>query len=255
MEKGDKVLYKNDKKKIIYEIKEFVDEKAHIKGVNYRIYRIVPLEDLLLAKKDDIEKEEKESDKYYKNVINSGKRGKRRYLLGRILHIDGDEMYLEKCLELYKSLGVFAEGVRIDEKEMPDRIGYYLDKINPDIIVITGHDLYNQKGLKDIENYANTRYYMETVRKIRLKKSSYDCCVIAGACQSNFEALIASGADFASSPKRINVHTFDPAVLAIKVASTSFVRLVDIEEALKYIENGKDAYGGVETLGKMKLML
>lgn len=255
MNKFDKVLYKKDKKKIVYEIKDIVEEKAHIKGLNYRIFRIVLLSDLVLAKKEEIDKENIISEKYYNKIISSGKREKRKYLLGRVLHVDGDENYLEKCLELYKSLGVFAEGVRIEEKEMPNKIEYYLDKVNPDIIVITGHDLYNQKGLKEIENYANTRYYMETVRKIRVKKSSYDCCVIAGACQSNFEALIASGADFASSPKRINVHTFDPAVLAIKVASTSFVRLVDVDEALKYIENGKDAYSGVETLGKMKLML
>ena len=51
--------------------------------------------------------------------------------------------------------------------------------------------------------------------------------MIAGACQSNFEALIASGADIASSPKRINVHTFDPAVIAIKVATTSFLKTID----------------------------
>ena len=79
--------------------------------------------------------------------------------------------------------------------------------------------------------------------------------MIAGACQSNYEALIASGADIASSPKRINVHTFDPAVFAIKVATTSFLKTIDYNEIYKKIENGRNAFGGVETLGKMKLML
>ena len=40
-------------------------------------------------------------------------------------------------------------------------------KTTPDIIVITGHALYNQQGLKNIEHYTNTKYYMETVKVIR----------------------------------------------------------------------------------------
>ena len=59
---------------------------------------------------------------------------------------------------------------------MPELIGEYLDKINPDIIVITGHDLYNQQGLKNIENYTNTKYYMETVKIIRKRKSRHRVC-------------------------------------------------------------------------------
>ena len=79
--------------------------------------------------------------------------------------------------------------------------------------------------------------------------------VIAGACGSHFEALIASGANFASSPKRINTHTYDPAVAAIKVATTPINRIVNFDGILKYIENGHDALGGVETMGKMRLLL
>ena len=94
---------------------------------------------------------------------------------------------------------------------------------------------------------------MNKMEKIR-KKMNHDCVVIAGACQSNFEALIASGADYASSPKRINIHTFDPAVIAICVATTSFTSLVS-DNLFQYIENGKDAFGGVQTYGKMKLIV
>ena len=86
-------------------------------------------------------------------------------------------------------------------------------------------------------------------------KTPQDVIIIAGACGSNFEALIANGANFASSPKRINIHTYDPAVIAIKCATTSCNKTINFESVLKYIENGRSAYGGIETKGKMKLLL
>ena len=108
---------------------------------------------------------------------------------------------------------------------------------------------------RDLNNYNNTLNYIKAVRKVRQIKSRGDVVVIAGACQSNFEALIASGADFASSPKRINIHTFDPAVIAIKTATTAFNKIVNLSEALRYIEKGSEAFGGLETYGKMKLFV
>ena len=251
---NDKVIYIKDKKKIIYIIKEIFQDEAFIKGLNYRISLLVKISDLKEASLEE-ENQEKELLKKYYVLASNKERNPKKYLLGKILHIDGDKEYLDKCMELYNEIGVYAYGVFLEERKMPELIGEYLDKINPDIIVITGHDLYNQQGLKNIENYTNTKYYMETVKIIRKRKSSYECCVIAGACQSNYEALIASGADIASSPKRINVHTFDPAVFAIKVATTSFLKTIDYNEIYKKIENGRNAFGGVETLGKMKLML
>lgn len=251
---NDKVIYIKDKKKIIYIIKEIFQDEAFIKGLNYRISLFVKISDLKEASLEE-ENQEKELLKKYYVLASNKERSPKKYLLGKILHIDGDKEYLDKCMELYNEIGVYAYGVFLEERKMPELIGEYLDKINPDIIVITGHDLYNQQGLKNIENYTNTKYYMETVKVIRKRKSSYECCVIAGACQSNYEALIASGADIASSPKRINVHTFDPAVFAIKVATTSFLKTIDYNEIYKKIENGRNAFGGVETLGKMKLML
>ena len=42
---------------------------------------------------------------------------------------------------------------------------------------------------------------------------------------------------------------------AIKIATTSCNKIVDFRQITKYIENGRDAIGGVETYGKMKLLL
>lgn len=253
MQVGQCVLVKNDIKRIVYEIKSISNGIANITGVHYRICRNVDINDLEIATLADIESEKKLTEKYYYKVINQKLRQERKYILGTVLHIDGDDTYLSKCLELYSSLGVFAYGVKIKEQDMARDIGGILNQIIPSIVVITGHDSYNQKGISDLNNYTNTQNYMNAIKEIKHKDTN--CCIIAGACQSNFEALMASGANFASSPKRINIHTFDPAVIAIKVATTSFTKIVDFQEILKFIENGRDAYGGIETFGKMKMLI
>ena len=174
-------------------------------------------------------------------------------LFGRILHIDGDIEYLNSCLNLYKEVGIYAEGIYIKEENIKDKIDEIIKQTTPDIIVITGHDIYNGKGIKELSNYENTSHFINAVRVIRRRYSFNEVVIIVGACCSNFEALIASGANFASSPSRINIHTYDPAVIAITVASTSVNKDIDFKQCLKMIENGKDAFGGVETKGKMKI--
>ena len=49
--------------------------------------------------------------------------------------------------------------------------------------------------------------------------------------------MIGSGANIASSPKRLNTHTYDPAIAAIKVATTPYDARVDFKYIYKYIEN------------------
>mgnify|MGYP003779666383 FL=1 len=162
---------------------------------------------------------------------------------------------MESCLKLYKEMNVFAQGIHLTERSVKEKIVQYITEVTPDIIVVTGHDSYNQQGKADLNNYENSRNFIDTVRLIRKHYGMDEVVVIAGACASHFEALIASGANFASSPGRISTHTYDPAIVAIKVATTGFNRIVDFESIVKYIENGRAAIGGVETYGKMRLLL
>lgn len=255
----DLVTLKSDEVKCVYIVKKEIIKQNTIyyllNGLHHRIQRTEKSSNLEKATQQEIKKEEEITKKYLFGVTARKERFKRqKYVLGKILHIDGDKEYLNKCLSLYEEVGLYAYGVSIEEDKIKEQIGLLIDEVNPDVVVITGHDLYNNKGLKEIDNYVNTRYFIEAIKEIR-KKRNGSCCVVAGACQSNYEALIASGADFASSPKRINIHTFDPAVIAIKIATTSFLHSVDVDDVMKYIENGKDAFGGLQTLGKMRLML
>ena len=79
--------------------------------------------------------------------------------------------------------------------------------------------------------------------------------IFAGACQSDFERILQSGANFASSPKRINIHVLDPVYIAEKVAYTSVRETVNVFELAKNTITGIDGLGGVETFGTFRLGL
>lgn len=241
-----------DKENVIYEVIEKSENMIYVRGIRYRVYKWFELEDVSIPDEEVVENNKKEEEGYFKKfLIKTDERVK--HVSGKILHIDGDNKYLRKCLDLYEELDIYAYGVCIKEEEISNEILKYYYKVLPDVIVITGHDLYNSDGYKNIDNYTNTRYYIEAIKKIR--KIDKTVIIIAGACQSNFEALIASGADFASSPARINIHTFDPAVIAVKAATTPVTKIINFNSAIKYIENGNKAFGGLETFGKMRLLL
>ena len=37
---------------------------------------------------------------------------------GKVLHLDGDPIYLQKCLGLYEKIGIPVTGIHCNEKEM-----------------------------------------------------------------------------------------------------------------------------------------
>jgi spore coat assembly protein len=256
----DLVVLNKDEKKHIYRITQIEQSSGDniylLVGYSYRtIVKVLP-SDIRLATSEEIRKEDMLNEKKLERIKRiRSTRDKRTVLFGRILHIDGDTKFLESCLKLYKEMNVFAQGIHLTERSVKEKIVQYITEVTPDIIVVTGHDSYNQQGKADLNNYENSRNFIDTVRLIRKHYGMDEVVVIAGACASHFEALIASGANFASSPGRISTHTYDPAIVAIKVATTGFNRIVDFESIVKYIENGRAAIGGVETYGKMRLLL
>lgn len=175
-------------------------------------------------------------------------------LPAKVLHLDGDQMYLRKCIELYQRIGLQVHGVHLNEKEMPNQIGELVQKIQPDMIVITGHDSFSKiRNKKDLRAYRHSRYFAETVREARRINPNLDQLVIfAGACQSHFESLIRAGANFASSPTRINIHALDPVYIAAKIAYTSFMERVSVWDAIRNTLTGEKGMGGVETKGLLR---
>ena len=88
---------------------------------------------------------------------------------GTILHLDGDRRYCIKSSRHYKKLGLEAVVRNIPESRQPMVVRSLLEKYNPDILVITGHDAMLKKGTNynNLYNYRNSRYFINTVREAR----------------------------------------------------------------------------------------
>ena len=74
-----------------------------------------------------------------------------------------------------------------------------------------------------------------------------------GACQSFFEAIMASGANFASSPARILIDFMDPLIVAEKIAITDRSRFVTINDIVNELRDGKKSIDGSGVMGKKHL--
>lgn len=247
---GDYVTRKSYNNDTVFKIINIVSDIAYLKGAEVRLYADSDLSDLI---KCEVPRE----DKFFEDEVRGNKITEKDdyfYLPGKILHIDGDEEYLEKCLKFYKSSGVYAIGKKIKEENMYEQIPLLLKEYKPDIIIITGHDAYYKKkgSIKDINNYKNTKFFIKAIKSARSYEKSHEkLVIIAGACQSNYEELIKAGANYASSPKRVNIHALDPAIIAVTVALTERSKAIDLKGLLELTKYGKDGMGGIMGNGIM----
>ena len=238
--------YNND---IVFKIVDIKNDTAILEGVNIRLSADSKLDDLK-KEKEVINDDNDLLDRFGDSELN---RSQYFYLPGKILHIDADKDYLKRCMKFYKKINIKAKGVRLNEDEIKDHIEELLDEFKPDILVITGHDAYYKKMGKeeDNKNYKNTINFIDAVRVARKNYSHENLIIIAGACQSNYEELIKAGANFASSPKRINIHALDPAIIASSLALSDRNKTIDLLNILDKTKYGKDGMGGIITNGTM----
>lgn len=174
---------------------------------------------------------------------------------GKILHIDGDKEYLDTCLKVYKQLSLDAVGFAIPEEEQGSKVVELVKEIHPDIVVLTGHDSItrNPESYLDLNNYRNTKYYIEAVKALRTLNRSYDDLVIfAGACQSCYECILDAGANFASSPNRVLIHCLDPVFICEKIAYATIDEVISIKEVIENTITGVKGIGGIQTRGKYR---
>ncbi len=278
MEIGEYVVRKSYGKDItfkIIDIKEKKNKKIYIlKGINFRIIAD-SLEDDLENVEDDFAGDK---DRIFNSRVNesirramvlrgrgvkpsqkSQKISKNDHLVfgrpGKILHVDGDSSYLETCLKVYKQLKLDATGVAISEYEQPRKILDYVKECKPDIVVLTGHDgvIKGTTNYLDLNNYKNSKYFIEAVNVLRNYNASYDELVIfAGACQSCYEAILDAGANFASSPNRVLIHCLDPVFVCEKIAYTRINEVVSTIDVIENTITGIKGIGGLQTRGKYR---
>ncbi len=240
-----RISYNHD---VVFKILNIRGEMAYLKGVQVRLYADAPLEDLQLYVREDREDEEDFL------LPETAMRGDFFYLPGKVLHIDADQEYLERCLKFYKKNKVMAVGKKIKESEIAKQIRGLLVEYQPDIVIITGHDAYYPKkgGKEDIHNYKNTENFVKAVKEARKYEKSHEkLVIIAGACQSNYEELIKAGANFASSPRRVNIHALDPAIIATVLAMSERNKEIDLVKLLSRTKYGASGMGGIISTGMM----
>ena len=168
---------------------------------------------------------------------------------GRILHLDGDRKYAQKAEKYYKEMHLHAIVKNIEESRQPEVIKHLLSQYLPDIVVITGHDtmIRNGKDYYNLYNYKNSKYFIKSVIMARQweKENGHEITIFAGACQSFFEAIVKSGANFASAPARILIDFLDPIIIAKKVATTEEFSYITMEEISKELRDGTRGIGGI----------
>ena len=128
-------------------------------------------------------------------------------------------------------LNTAVQGLSINYKYSEDLVAYYKSGKN---------------------KYQNSDNFIEAVKKSRKYEKSQDkLIIVAGACQSNYEELIRAGANFASSPKRINIHALDPAILATSLAFSDRNKSIDLIKLIEKTKYGSEGMGGIITNGTM----
>ncbi len=283
---GDLVVRKSYGKDVTFRVEALERSQAIIKGTEFRLLADAPVSDLVPVTSDIPTGKAKQArikaqqtlqrlhqDRHSLDAQNQAILGTDRSVSGTgigahsyfevpgmVLHLDGDPLYLQKSLDLYEKLRVPAQGHYVHEKTMADALYRLLPSVRPDIVVITGHDgvLKNRinTDLYSLASYKNSRSFVEAVQIARQYERNFDSLtIVAGACQSHFEALLQAGANFASSPGRILIHALDPVYIAAKAAFTSVRDTIHITDVLSHTVSGIQGVGGIETRGSYRIGL
>ena len=99
---------------------------------------------------------------------------------GRLIHLDGDESYADKCREIYKKMGITAYVFSMPESEQYKQVYSLLQRYKPEILIITGHDAFikRRNDIYNIENYKNSKYFVQSVLEARRYEHNLDNLVI-----------------------------------------------------------------------------
>lgn len=281
---GDIVVRKSYNGDLYFKVLEIKGKTCKLKGLDVRLLADAPVDDLIiksaegifLHRHEGIQHNKAKIDKIFVECAECKLRYKEYYDItrsgggkltkgsddsffdvpGRVLHLDGDEEYLKKCLENYRQFEVPVIGYHFPEENQPRVVQKLLKEYRPDILVLTGHDalIKGAKDYNDLKCYRNSKYFVEGVKKAReINNDLDDLIIFAGACQSYYEELLRVGANFASAPKRALIHAFDPVYLTAKIAYTPINETIRIKDIVAQTITKEEGIGGVQTRGKYRL--
>ncbi|WP_379137086.1 sporulation peptidase YabG [Paenibacillus sp. sgz500958] len=282
MNLGDLVVRKSYGGDITFRVEHMVQNRAVIKGTEFRLLADSPVDDLIqvpptgttergqraqikaMESLSQLQKDRQEQSQRSIGAVASPwaqqapQEASHFEVPGKVLHLDGDPTYLNKSLSLYEQLRIPAEGHYVRESAMADTLYRLLPRVRPDIVVITGHDgvlkQQNAYDLVSLNSYKNSQNFVAAIRVAREYERHFDALtIVAGACQSHFEALLGAGANFASSPGRVLIHALDPVYVAAKASFTSVRETVNLGDVLNHTISGNQGMGGIETRGSFRI--
>ncbi|HTG70963.1 MAG TPA: sporulation peptidase YabG [Candidatus Udaeobacter sp.] len=280
MKQGDLVVRKSYGGDVLFKVEAVRTHTAVLKGTDYRLLADAPIPDLSVIRdpestsavqqvrikvNDSLRRMHSERERQAIENEDSIRHALQQSqpffeVPGKVLHLDGDGNYLKKSMQLYNTMRVPSHGLHVHESQMADMLYRLLPQIQPDIVVITGHDgvlkSRAQMDLFSLSSYKNSQHFVNAVRVARDYERNRDgLIVIAGACQSHFEALLQAGSNFASSPGRILIHALDPVYIAIKASYTSIKDTINLGDVIHGTISGIDGVGGIETMGRFRVGL
>lgn len=282
MNMGDLVVRRSYGGDVTFRVEDVRQNIAVIKGTDFRLLADSPLGDLVrvphpamsertkqaqIKANESLTRLQKDRQEQSRRRLADlrtewGKTSDKGYfdVPGKVLHLDGDPVYLKKSLTLYQQLRVPAEGHYVHESAMAEALYRLLPQVRPDIVVVTGHDGVLKRrqpyDLYSLESYKNSQNFVKAIQVARQYERNLDTLiVVAGACQSHFEALLQSGANFASSPGRVLIHALDPVYVAAKASYTSVRETVNMNDVLHNTISGSQGVGGIETRGSYRIGL
>lgn len=265
---GDIVVRKSHDYDIAFIIQKVIDERAILTGINYRLIADASLQDLEPVDLHKIYRHKRgffadfkqgmtrlplEISNPIENKLHLAKITQKN---GFILHLDGDAFYLNQCLKQYRLKKIPSFGINITESKQVEYLESLLKLHHPNILVITGHDGMNKKKslLNEMDHYQNSQHYVKCIKLARKFNSNYDeLVIIAGGCQSYYEALMKAGANFASSPGRVLVNIMDPVNIACMIATTSIHTYLTMDQIMKEYPIDLKCIGGIETRGQCRI--
>ena len=109
---GDVVTRNSYNNDIIFTIIDIKDDIAYLKGIDVRLYADSSLDDLEKALVNYDNNKDRNDALKIKDMLNLD-RSEYFYLPGKILHIDGDNDYLKRCIDFYKDMHLEAYGVNL----------------------------------------------------------------------------------------------------------------------------------------------
>ena len=132
---GDIVGRRSYNSDTMFRIEEIHGDIAYLMGIFFRLTADAPISDLEIISREEYQRAEQIEFDQYRTILPPVMSQMRSYdngdfyISGRILHIDGDEEYLQKSIKLYKYAKVYAQAFAIPEKEMGVRVPELVKKL------------------------------------------------------------------------------------------------------------------------------